>query len=65
MPVCHPMAASGCDGPFHSSDYVVDLLVDGAAGAERVIRESGPKLRRDDYVALRRRLDRSETFTGT
>jgi metal-dependent amidase/aminoacylase/carboxypeptidase family protein len=84
MPVCHPMAASGCDGPFHSSDYVVadhvlaavnparfmaaavvDLLVDGAAGAERVIRESGPKLGRDDYVALRRRLDRSETFTGT
>jgi amidohydrolase len=84
MPVCHPMAASGCDGPFHSSDYVVadhvlaavnparfmadavvDLLVDGAAGAERVIRESGPKLRRDDYVALRRRLDKSETFTGT
>jgi amidohydrolase len=84
MPVCHPMAASGCDAPFHSSGYVVadheraavnparfmaeavvDLLVDGGAGAERVIRDSGPKLSRDDYVALRRRLDRSETFSGT
>ncbi len=36
---------------------VVDLLADGASGAERVIADSGPKLSRDDYVALRRRLD--------
>lgn len=36
---------------------VVDLLTDDASGAEEVIRGSGPKLGRDDYVALRRRLD--------
>lgn len=83
MPVAHPMAASGNDSPFHTSDYfvkdhvlaavnpakfmattVVDLLCDGAAEAERVLTDSGPKLTRDEYLAQRRALDRTTTFTG-
>ncbi|MDR7302581.1 amidohydrolase [Haloactinomyces albus] len=42
----------------------VDLLADGASGAEEVIRDSGPKLGRDDYVALRRRLDSVRRYRG-
>lgn len=38
----------------------VDLLTDGASGAEQVITDSGPKLGRDDYVALRRGLDSAQ-----
>ncbi|MGH3516131.1 MAG: amidohydrolase [Haloechinothrix sp.] len=83
MPVAHPMAASGTDAAFHSSDYfvsdhvlaavnpakfmamtVVDLLYDGAAETERVIRESGPKVSREEYVALRRGLDGTTSFSG-
>lgn len=63
-------------GPgFHTVDHVntavhpamylamtaVDLLSDGAAGADRVIADSGPKLGRADYLALRRSFD---TVTG-
>jgi amidohydrolase len=83
MPVAHPNAASGHDGPAHSSTYfvrdhylaavnpakfmattVVDLLYDGASEASRVIRDSGPKLTRDEYLALRRSLDNTATFKG-
>lgn len=83
MPVAHPTAASGHDGPLHARDYVVrdhhaaavnpakvmasavvDLLYDGAAGAERVIADSGPKLSREEYVALRRGMDAHEVYDG-
>jgi amidohydrolase len=79
----HPNAASGHDGPAHSSTYfvrdhylaavnpakfmattVVDLLYDGASEANRVIRDSGPKLNRDEYLALRRSFDNTATFKG-
>lgn len=43
---------------------VVDLLADGAAGADRVIEQSGPKLDRAAYLALRRGLEAEETFDG-
>jgi len=43
---------------------VVDLLADGAAGAERVVSESGLKLSRSEYVALRRRLDQQTVFSS-
>lgn len=43
---------------------VVDLLADGAAGAQRVITESGPKLSRDEYVSMRRGLDARTVFSG-
>lgn len=41
---------------------VVDLLVNGAAEAQRVIAESGPKLSRDEYLSLRRGLDSEEVW---
>ncbi|WP_017537904.1 amidohydrolase [Nocardiopsis halophila] len=59
-------------GPaFHTADHeaaavapakamamtVVDLLADGAAGAERVIAGSGPKLGTEEYLDLRRSFD--------
>ncbi|GAA3760924.1 amidohydrolase [Spinactinospora alkalitolerans] len=63
-------------GPgFHTADHVaaavnpakfmamtvVDLLCDGAAGADRVVAESGPKMSREAYLELRRSFD---TVTG-
>ncbi len=43
---------------------VVDLLADGARGADRVIAESGSKLSRQEYMTLRRRLDQTTVFSG-
>jgi hypothetical protein len=42
----------------------VDLLADGISGAERVIAGSGPKLTRDEYLALLRSVDADETFAA-
>lgn len=41
---------------------IVDLLADGAAGADRVIAASGPKLSRADYVSLRSEMDLVRTY---
>ncbi len=44
---------------------VVDLLADGAREARRVEAEAGPKLGRDEYLALVRQFASFEEFTAT
>jgi metal-dependent amidase/aminoacylase/carboxypeptidase family protein len=41
---------------------VIDLLWDGAREARRVLAEAGRKLSREEYLALRRRLDAYEVY---
>jgi amidohydrolase len=60
--VDHDLAAVG-PAKFMAT-AVVDLLADGAGLADRVVAESGPKLGRDEYLALRRGLDGHESFDG-
>jgi hypothetical protein len=43
---------------------VVDLLWDGAREAKRVKAEAGPKLSRDDYLALVRKFASLEEYAG-
>jgi hypothetical protein len=44
---------------------VIDLLYDGAREARRVKAEAGPKLTREEYLALVRRFASQEEFTSS